>query len=171
MKHNSSTYKKSIQIIFTILISTNVILANGINPSCADYIGQGMGSERAENVTAVENKATFIGADGKVYIANDAFVHGGKLINAKKFTAPKLSEISKDPGETDSFITIQNFLHGGKYYTAKFSLGPNAIENTYVQTMPFPIIPGVVCAGHPHVMCVQKSGMPHTLHARRSGGP
>lgn len=121
------------------------------------------GEENCETLVETDRQpnsttpATFIGEDGKLYISNDAYVYAGQPVYTKKFTAPTLVEKSKTVAEKEAYITVDNFLHGGKYYRARISLDPAAIEDVYTQTMPFPIVPGVM-AGHVQARFVFKPG-------------
>ncbi len=107
--------------------------------------------------TSKAESATFIGEDGQLYISKKAFVHGGKLLNAKKFQAPTLVQESGLLGDSESEIIIDKFLHDGKYWKAQLSLSKEAVEAVYIQTMPFPIVPGVM-AGHVQARFKMKPG-------------
>lgn len=115
-------------------------------------------SEYLDNAkVSIVDAATFVGTDGQLYVSEKAFVHGGKLLNTKKFQAPTLVTEIGVVGEADATITIDKFLHAGKYWKAQFSLSQNAIETVFVQTMPFPIVPGVM-AGHVQARFKMKPG-------------
>lgn len=154
MKHNNFLFK----IFFTLLISqfanNNQILAQKINQGCETYL---QSVSPASALPLDEEKATFVSVDGQLYVSEKALVHGGKPVDTKKFKAPVLKLQNLKPGEAGSYLIIENFLHNGAYCTAKFNLDPNAIRNTYVQTMPFPIIPGVM-AGHVQARFVMNPG-------------
>lgn len=102
----------------------------------------------ASDSSGQQESATYLDENGHLIIADRAFVHGGKKINTDKFRAPRIWAHWKKPfGDSSSFVVIENFLHNGQFYRARIPLNPNAIEAVYIQTMPFPIVPGVM-AGH-----------------------
>lgn len=146
MKHNILRSKNL--LLITILFLTNInlkILANENSGICFKYLA------------AAENKATYLNPQGDVIISQKAHVYGGRPVNTKKFKAPSLIEKLNAPGVAGSTITIDGFLHNNVYHKAIINLDPKAIKEVYVQTMPFPIVPGVM-AGHVQARFVMQPG-------------
>ncbi len=158
MKHNIL----NIQFLFHFLLIFNTlnfqVFANEQGLNCGSFLKTNISTLENPSVDdSLTKSATFLGEDGQLYISKEAFVHGYQLINSQKFKAPVLKAQQSILGATDNFIIIENLLHNGQYCTAKFSLSPEAVNSTYVQTMPFPIVPGVM-AGHVQARFVMSSG-------------
>lgn len=104
-----------------------------------------------------KSAATFVGEDGLIYISKEAHVFGGQAVDTDKFRPAVIqSEIGK-AGEENSSVKISNFLHNNRFNDAEVQLSSDAIEKVYVQTNPFPIVPGVI-AGHVQARFVFKNG-------------
>lgn len=160
VKHNISFFKNLIVLAISISYLKISFAENKFSPNppeskiateCTKFV--------ARNTRNFNNhdKATYKDSQGHLYISQKAFVHGGKPVNTKKFLAPELIEQVGDVGTSESFIIIDKFLHNNHYYKAKFSLDEKAIQTSFLQTMPFPIVPGVM-AGHVQARFIMNPG-------------
>lgn len=158
MKHNILMFKIFLISLLFAISNNRISLAEGMKTNCKSFLSPET-PRRFNN----HDKATYTDSIGNIYISNKAFVHGGKLVNTKKFQAPTLVESSGVAGRADSFIIIEKFLHNDIYYKAKLSLSSEAVQTSYLQTMPFPIIPGVI-AGHVQARFVMNPGFEIELY-------
>jgi hypothetical protein len=161
VKHNVFILK--ILILFSISFFINPkIYANKNITNCIGFLSAQeplIDSQLDSSTDLLINSepATYINSNGELYISEKAFVHGGKPVNTEKFMAPQLVNKNEEPGVKKAYVIIDDFLHEGKYFRAKINLDPMAINSVYVQTMPFPVIPGVM-AGHVQARFVMNPG-------------
>ena len=102
-----------------------------------------------ESASAFGDKgpATRVLEDGRHEINPRAPIFGGQIVDATKFVPIRILEAQGYPGDQGSTITIKNYHHAGKLYTAVVPVGAESIEQTLVQLMPLPIVQGIL-AGH-----------------------
>lgn len=160
------------QLFFRLIALTILLLSLHLpweNKALASNNG-----EKCETLINTEKRlpssipATFIGEDGRLYISKEAYVYAGQPVYTKKFKAPTLASFHNSAGEANASITVDNFLHNGKYHRALIPLDPAAIDGVYTQTMPFPIIPGVM-SGHVQARFVMKPGFEIQLLDKDTG--
>ncbi len=94
-------------------------------------------------------EATYVGSDGVLHISEKADLFAGQAVDTGKFRAPTLLRMDTD------YVWVKNFMHEGKFYIAKISRFH--VKEARVQTMPFPIAPGVM-AGHVQIRFLMEEG-------------
>ena len=137
-----SFHKLVLPIIITVfLLSMGIPFRAESSLRCEQILRSAPLPAKDRGPSTLENfePATSVNEKGEWIISPQAAFYSNQAVDLKKFRAPLLVS------QTPQTIIINNFLHGNKFYELEIDL--SSIENVYVQSLPFPVLPGVI-AGH-----------------------